>query len=134
VSNAKLVDRHARGTWVRNLNAACRIRARVNIMTWRGHRHDNKAPNDIFRYITEELCSVATQYTTSNEVAELRPAPGIREAAPSSGKEASSDVAIHDDNEGAKGSKKCKQCPQRVTTTADDDGESRRLQCGVRRD
>jgi hypothetical protein len=82
-----------------------------------------QAPNDIFRYTTEEVHSVTAQYTTGNEAAKLRPAPGSREVTLSSSKEVSSDAAIHDAKEGAKGSKKRrKQCPQWVTTTANYDG------------
>jgi hypothetical protein len=55
-----------------------------------------QATSDIFRYATEELCNIATQYATINEVDELRHAPGSREATPSSDKEASFHVAIHD--------------------------------------
>jgi hypothetical protein len=61
-----------------------------------------QTPNDIFRYTTKELCSVAAQYATSNEVVKLHAAPGSREVTLSSGKEASSNVAVQD----AKGEKK----------------------------
>jgi hypothetical protein len=64
-----------------------------------------QALNDIFRYTTEELCSVAAQYATSNEAAELHPAPGSREVTPNNSKEG--------------GKKRRKQCPQWVTVTTD---------------
>jgi hypothetical protein len=48
-----------------------------------------QAPAHTIRNTIEELCSVTTQYTTSNEAAQLRPAP-------SNSEEASSDVAIQD--------------------------------------
>jgi hypothetical protein len=45
---------------------------------------------------------------------------------PCSGKEASSNIAVHSAKEGTKrGKKRCKQCPQGVTTMTDyDDGSS----------
>jgi hypothetical protein len=58
-------------------------------------------------------------------VAELHLALGSREATPSYGKEAPSNVAIHDAKKGAKGSKKWqKQHPQWVTATADCDNSN----------
>jgi hypothetical protein len=59
-----------------------------------------QAPNDIFRYTTRELRSVTTQYSTNNEAAELHPTPSRREVTPRSGKEVSSDIAVHDAKEG----------------------------------
>jgi hypothetical protein len=78
----------------------------------------------IFRYTAEELCSVATEYDTSNEAAKLCPTLGSREATPSSDKEAPSDVVTHNTKKGAKGRKKRhKQHPQGATTITDyDDG------------
>jgi hypothetical protein len=68
-----------------------------------------QALSDILRYTTEELRSAAAQYTTSNEMAKLRPAPSSRVATPSYGKEAAFDITIHD----AKGgNKRHKQHPQ----------------------
>jgi hypothetical protein len=68
-----------------------------------------QAPNDVFMYTITELCSITTQYTTNNEVVKLHPAIGSWEVTPSSGKEALSDVTVHDAKKGAKGSKKrCK--------------------------
>jgi hypothetical protein len=58
--------------------------------------------NDAFRYIIEEPGSVTTQYATHNEVAEHCPTQGSREVTPSSGKEAPSDIAIHNAKEGSK--------------------------------
>jgi hypothetical protein len=67
--------------------------------------------------------NVATQYATDNEAAKLRPTVGSREATPSSSKEASSDVTVHDANEDTKSSKKRRnQRPQWVTTAADYNG------------
>jgi hypothetical protein len=62
--------------------------------------------NDTFWYTTEELRSVATQYTVNNKTIRLRHAPSNREAIPSSYKETPSDVAIKDAKEGVKGDKK----------------------------
>jgi hypothetical protein len=62
--------------------------------------------SNIFRYTTNELCSVTTQYATGNETTELCPAPSSREATLSSGKEVTFDVTVHDAKEGAKCSKK----------------------------
>jgi hypothetical protein len=78
----------------------------------------------IFRYTAEELCSVTTEYDTSNEAAKLCPTLGSREATPSSDKEAPSDIVTHNTKEGAKGRKKRhKQHPQGATTITDyDDG------------
>jgi hypothetical protein len=53
-----------------------------------------QALSDFFSYTTEELCSVAAQYITSNEAAKLCPALGSGEVTPSSGKEVPSDVAV----------------------------------------
>jgi hypothetical protein len=52
------------------------------------------------------LHNIASQYTTNDEVAELHPVLDSREATPSSGKEVSSDITVHDAEEGAKGDKK----------------------------
>jgi hypothetical protein len=68
--------------------------------------HPFQAPVHIFRNTTEGLCSVTVRYASSDEAVELRPAPGSRGATPSSSKEASSDIAIQDIKEGAKGGKK----------------------------
>jgi hypothetical protein len=75
-------------------------------------------PNDIFRYTTKGMCNVTTQYATGSKVAELCPAPGSSEVTPSSNKEASSDIAVHD----AMSKKRCKQCPQWVMATTNHDG------------
>jgi hypothetical protein len=75
-----------------------------------------QAPNNIFRYTTEELRSVAAHYATINKVATLR-------STPSRGKEVLSDIAIHDAEEVAKGGKKRhKQHPQWATTAVSHDG------------
>jgi hypothetical protein len=69
--------------------------------------------SDIFRYTTEELCSIATQYTTSNEPTELHLALGSRVVTPSSSKDMPSDVVVESAMEGSKGGKKRrKQCPK----------------------
>jgi hypothetical protein len=65
-----------------------------------------QAPNNIFRYTTEEPHGVTAQHATSDEAAKLCPAPCSRKATPSSGKEASSDIAIQDIEVGTKGDKK----------------------------
>jgi hypothetical protein len=84
-----------------------------------------RPPNNIFRSATEELCNVAAQYATSDEMTEVCPTPGSREATPSSCKETLSDVTVHDAKEGTKdGKKRCKQCPQRVIAMADFDSSS----------
>jgi hypothetical protein len=77
------------------------------------------APVDSFMNTTKGLRSIASQYAISDEATELRPAPGSREVTPSSGKEASSDIAIYDAVEGGK--KMCKQHLQAVTVAANDD-------------
>jgi hypothetical protein len=80
------------------------------------------------RYTTEELRSIAAQYTTNSEAAEFRLPPGSREVTPSSDREAPSDVAVQSarvDGEGDK--RRCKQHPQRATITTDyDDGNNRK--------
>jgi hypothetical protein len=53
-----------------------------------------QAPINIFRNTTEGLCNVTIQYTASDEAAELCPTLGSKGVTPSSGKEASSDIAI----------------------------------------
>jgi hypothetical protein len=81
-----------------------------------------QALKGIFKYTTEEMRSIATEYATSNVAAELRPTPGSREVTLSSGKEASSNAVVHDAKEGTKGGKKKhKQYPQWVTTVANYD-------------
>jgi hypothetical protein len=62
-------------------------------------------------------------------VGELHPAPGSREATPSSRKEVLSDVAVHNARDGIKGGKKRrKKCPQGSMTMANcddnNDGEA----------
>jgi hypothetical protein len=70
---------------------------------------------DILRYPTEELCNVATQYTTSSEAAKFHLALGIKEATLSSGREAPLDVAIQSAREGVEGSKRrCKNVLRRL--------------------
>jgi hypothetical protein len=90
------------------------------------------ASNDIFKNTTKEIRSVAAQYSIDNEAVELRPAPGSRAGTPSGGKEAMSDIAVHDAKEGTKGGKKTrKQRPQWVTTVANynsDNNEKQALQ------
>jgi hypothetical protein len=68
--------------------------------------------------------NIATKHGTSYEAVVLHQAWASREVTPSSGEEASSDIAIHSGREGIKGSKKRrKQCLQGATTMTDhDDG------------
>jgi hypothetical protein len=75
-------------------------------LTDRIARESQGGHNNVFRYTTEELHSIATPYATSSKAAELLPIQGSREATPSSGKETSPDVDIHNTKEGAMGSKK----------------------------
>jgi hypothetical protein len=92
--------------------------------------HDAQQPpsfhalNDIFRYTTEELRSITTQYAIGNEATKLCPGLGSWAVTPRSDKEAPSDVAIHDTKKDAKGGKKRrKQRPQWVTVMTNcDDG------------
>jgi hypothetical protein len=58
-----------------------------------------QAPAYTVRDTTEEMCSIAAQYTTSSEKAQLC-------LAPSNGREASSDTAFQDTKEGANGGRK----------------------------
>jgi hypothetical protein len=68
-----------------------------------------RAPNIIFRYTTEELPSLATQYTTSKGAATPLHVPGDREVAPGSSKVASSNITTQDAKKDAKGGKKMKK-------------------------
>jgi hypothetical protein len=63
-------------------------------------------PKDAFRYTTEELRIIATQYVTSKEAAELLPVPSSREATPGSSNMAPSAAADQDAKWGTKGDKK----------------------------
>jgi hypothetical protein len=94
--NPKLTNMFTRGMQVLNPNATCRTPAKANIA--------------IFMYTTKWLCNIAAQYATSSEATEFLLPLGRREVTPSSGKEASSDVALHSAREGTKGGKRrCKQ-------------------------
>jgi hypothetical protein len=78
--------------------------------------------NDIFRYTTDELRSIATWYVTNSEVTKFCLPTGSREPTSSSGKEAPSVVIIHNVRLGTKdGKRRRKQRPQGTTTTADYD-------------
>jgi hypothetical protein len=84
-----------------------------------------QASNDVFRYTTEELRSIAVQYTTGKEVVELLPIPGSREAILGIDKVAPSDDAVQDAKKGAKsGNKRHKQRPQWVTSVTDYDDDN----------
>jgi uncharacterized phage infection (PIP) family protein YhgE len=75
-----------------------------------------KAMTDTIRNTIEELRIIAAQYAATNKAAQPLPAP-------SDCGEASSDVAIQDAEEGAKGSRKrCKHLHQEATIVADSDG------------
>jgi hypothetical protein len=82
---------------------------------------------DFFRNTFEKSCGIATQHATRYEVVVLCPAQGSFELTPSSGKEAPSDVVVHNVKEEDKGSKnRCKQRPQgTMTTTNHDDGNDK---------
>jgi hypothetical protein len=74
------------------------------------------------------LCSIATQYTTRKETAELLDIPGSKEATPGSSNTVPSITAVQDAKRGTKGSKKRrKQCPQWVTVVVnyDDDNDKK---------
>jgi hypothetical protein len=62
--------------------------------------------NDIFRYTTRELLSIAIQYVTNKEVARPLPIPGDREVARSSTNVAPSSITIQGTKKDAKGGKK----------------------------
>jgi hypothetical protein len=75
-----------------------------------------QAPADTIRNTTRELHSVAAQYVTSNEAAQLQPAL-------SNNREVSADAAIQDTWEGTQcGKKRRKQQPREVMTAAYGDG------------
>jgi hypothetical protein len=83
------------------------------------------APNDIFRYTTEELLGITTQYATSKEACERIPVQGSREAVPDSNKAMPYNAAVQNSKKDAKGGKKRrKRCPQGVTTVADNDNNN----------
>jgi hypothetical protein len=66
-----------------------------------------RAPNDFFKYTTEELLSLATQYTTSKEAVRPLPVRGGREVVPSSSsKVAPSSIIIQVAKKDIKGGKK----------------------------
>jgi hypothetical protein len=55
-----------------------------------------RAPNNISKYTTKELCSITTQYATSKGAAKPLPISGHREAVPSSSNVTPSNVIIQD--------------------------------------
>jgi hypothetical protein len=64
-----------------------------------------RAPNDIFRYTTKKLFSIAAQYTTSKQAAEPLPALSSREMTPGNSKMMSSNITIQDAKKDARGGK-----------------------------
>jgi hypothetical protein len=73
--------------------------------------------SDIFRYTTEELYSVTTQYATSSKAAKFCLPHGSMQVTPSNDREALSDVAVQSASEGTKRWRK--QRLQGAMTTAD---------------
>jgi hypothetical protein len=68
--------------------------------------------NNVFKYTTEELLSIAIQYATIKEATKLLPIPGSREATLDSSNLALFDAIIQDAKSGAMGGKKShKWCP-----------------------
>jgi hypothetical protein len=87
-----------------------------------------RAPNDVFRYTTKKLFSIAAQYTTSKQAAEPLPALSNREMTPGNSKMMSSNITIQDAKKDARGGKnRWKRHPWWVAAAADyDDNDDKK--------